>query len=1097
MKTNILMGCLLLLASIGIRAEEFSITNFTIAPGGTADVEVCLSCTADVWGGFQFDMILPKGLHVVEDEFGMWHEVTHRLTYQNRKTEEFDVFGALQENGRYRIVVGNPAQQCLKGTQGILMKLRMSADDTMDTGSYPIGFEEIVFSSPDGLSGIEPEPIENGGEAEVVVNVDIGENGFTTLSWPRSLDFTDIDVEVYIGTKINGDVLQLQRVTKVPAHTGVIIVGKQGAYHPVTTEKGDDVSTNLLLPTDEGAIVVDYKGFYTLDFYDKIAFYSVPEGLSIPQYRAYLKLEDQMEDAPNIIVLSGLDSELKIAKKDLLDIIYACMEELNHVQKELNEKATEDEAPELYKYAQQIAEELNYTRYKLDQVTTLEEVKEMHNQVYATREMIYNLEKEIYELQVVNIFNSTTIEGVEMTFIVISEEERTAKVSSGKKGIPAISIGTTGSVTIPQEVNGYHIIGIGEEAFRDTQLSSVVVPASVTTIEEKAFAGCLNLLSVTLTEGLTFIGEEAFSECSFSSIILPESLVRIGEQAFECTKLISITLPKNVAFLGNKNYIDEETGEVTEEDDLYGDIFNGCSSLEEVNVDVTNTIYASMKGVLMTKDLKTLLYFPQAKNDNTILDGIETIYQNAFADCSFTSVTLPASLKAIGENAFDDCNNLTSIISEVMTPFAISNYVFSYAVYEQATLYVPIGTKNQYEATDGWNMFQNIMEIIDQGVTTAQYKAALEAIEPDAKFRIFTQFNGTTENKKKYYLTADGYLTDSEDEAYLFTFGRTEGDELFVSPGWKLDIPFSNPHLTNGATGDLPLHGHIRTDYANGFRDNWEGQVWYKKGDRYAVRSTNSVSSEWGADTYWTVLDSDGNGLPEADYALTPNFVWQLETLEILPLNEDQMVTFDEEIGVDENTDLAGTVVNNIFYNISPDKGSYDATEGCIIVTKPTSDEQLQQIESQDIFTVGFKSLFTGIVFKILAGKGLLKITAKTTGNTTLKVKIGSGTPIEKKLDDKFKTIFPYNIEKPSYVYVYAGQNAASVKAQYGVTADSEGELKIYDIELQPDTEGIGFITPLYTKEHGSNYIYNLNGQLLTKPQKGINIVNGKKTVIK
>ncbi len=178
-----------------------------------------------------------------------------------------------------------------------------------------------------------------------------------------------------------------------------------------------------------------------------------------------------------------------------------------------------------------------------------------------------------------------------------------------------------------------------------------------------------------------------------------------------------------------------------------------------------------------------------------------------------------------------------------------------------------------------WKERSLILIVTDGGqdLNLSQYEAALEVIEPNAKFRIFTQSNGTTEGTKKYYLTADGYLTDSEDEAYLFTFGRTEGDELFVSPGWKLDIPFSNPHLTNGATGDLPLHGHIRTDYYNGFRDNWEGQVWYKKGDRYAVRSTNSVSSEWGADTYWTVLDSDGNGLPEAEYSLTPNFVWQLE----------------------------------------------------------------------------------------------------------------------------------------------------------------------------------------------------------------------------
>ena len=73
----------------------------------------------------------------------------------------------MQENGRYRIVVGNPAQKSLQGTEGELMTIRMTADKTMAVGTYPIGFEEIVLSDPQGSSGIEPEPIENGGVVEV------------------------------------------------------------------------------------------------------------------------------------------------------------------------------------------------------------------------------------------------------------------------------------------------------------------------------------------------------------------------------------------------------------------------------------------------------------------------------------------------------------------------------------------------------------------------------------------------------------------------------------------------------------------------------------------------------------------------------------------------------------------------------------------------------------------------------------------------------------------------------------------------------------------------------------------------------------------
>ena len=182
----------------------------------------------------------------------------------------------------------------------------------------------------------------------------------------------------------------------------------------------------------------------------------------------------------------------------------------------------------------------------------------------------------------------------------------------------------------------------------------------------------------------------------------------------------------------------------------------------------------------------------------------------------------------------------------------------------------------------------------DEEVTQAQYEAAKAGIEVDGTYLIYTQFNGTTEGAKKYYLKDDGHLTDSEEEAYVFTFGRVEGSSLFVSPGWKLDIPFSNPHLSNGATGTLPLHGQIRVDWDNN-RNDWEGQVWYKNGDYYAVRSTNAVSEEWGASTFWAVLDSDANGMPEADYSLTPKFVWQLEKAEAKENPRDLMLTTESQ----------------------------------------------------------------------------------------------------------------------------------------------------------------------------------------------------------
>ena len=61
-------------------------------------------------------------------------------------------------------------------------------------------------------------------------------------------------------------------------------------------------------------------------------------------------------------------------------------------------------------------------------------------------------------------------------------------------------------------------------------------------------------------------------------------------------------------------------------------------------------------------------------------------------------------------NIFKQCSGLTSILSKIETPFSINEYVFPQETYS-ATLYVPLGTKEKYLATAGWNQFKNIIEI--------------------------------------------------------------------------------------------------------------------------------------------------------------------------------------------------------------------------------------------------------------------------------------------------------------------------------------------------------------------------------------------------
>jgi len=63
---------------------------------------------------------------------------------------------------------------------------------------------------------------------------------------------------------------------------------------------------------------------------------------------------------------------------------------------------------------------------------------------------------------------------------------------------------------------------------------------------------------------------------------------------------------------------------------------------------------------------------------------------------------------SIGDGAFEDCYGLTEVRSKIIEPFAIDSYVFpNYDI----PLYVPIGTKEKYTATDGWKEFKTIIEV--------------------------------------------------------------------------------------------------------------------------------------------------------------------------------------------------------------------------------------------------------------------------------------------------------------------------------------------------------------------------------------------------
>ena len=205
-------------------------------------------------------------------------------------------------------------------------------------------------------------------------------------------------------------------------------------------------------------------------------------------------------------------------------------------------------------------------------------------------------------------------------------------------------------------------------------------------------------------------------------------------------------------------------------------------------------------------------------------------------------------------------------------------------------------------------------------------------------------------------------------------------------------------------------------------------------------------------------------------------------------IEDGETINIGDEI--DQNTDIDGNIVGDVYYSISSSDGSYDPAEGCIIVSQPTDDSA---IDGKSIFSEDFNDNYTGIVFRVAPGIGTVMVQAKTTGNMVLKVKIGNGDPVTNELSGKQTVSIPYDVSTLTNVYIYGGSNSSQARSH---RAGANGELRIYGIEVVGGSDNIENIENSKFNDQSSK-IYNLNGQRINMPKKGIYIQNGKKVLVK
>ena len=153
---------------------------------------------------------------------------------------------------------------------------------------------------------------------------------------------------------------------------------------------------------------------------------------------------------------------------------------------------------------------------------------------------------------------------------------------------------TATTIEIPETVDDndktYTVTAIGADAFRDNQLTSVVIPDGVATIENGAFANN-QLTKVTIPQGVTSIGGQAFVNNALESVTIPGSVTTIASDAFRDNQLTSVVIPNGVTSIGNSTFRNNHLTGVTLSStvtSIGSNAFRGNQDLALVTVEATD-----------------------------------------------------------------------------------------------------------------------------------------------------------------------------------------------------------------------------------------------------------------------------------------------------------------------------------------------------------------------------------------------------------------------------------------------------------------------------------------------------------------------------
>ena len=302
----------------------------------------------------------------------------------------------------------------------------------------------------------------------------------------------------------------------------------------------------------------------------------------------------------------------------------------------------------------------------------------------------------------------------------------------------------SGSISVPETVtnNGteYSVTTIGESAFKGSAVTSVSMPEGITIIGFEAFSGCQNLESVALPESLTTLGIRTFGGCqSLKTIKIPSGVRAIPSSCFNgCSSLESVTIPEGVT-------------------SIEGSAFWSCNlnaltlpeSLETIGsyAFCNNCVLKSVNIPAKVKTIESDAFYNCGLTELVIPEEVQTIDNYAFCNNPLKKLTLPSTITSIGSGAFLNNYSLQSITCNATTPPSLGENAFNHNI--STTVKVPLSSIAAYRQAEGWKNFTNYYggEVIADGITyrideNDAMVAAAEATLTEANIPSSVEFEG-------------------------------------------------------------------------------------------------------------------------------------------------------------------------------------------------------------------------------------------------------------------------------------------------------------------------------------------------------------------